>query len=195
MHKRRAISNTKSMKILGYILIALIFLITIRLKVGITLQYDILRNYGRIKVTLFHIPLFVRDISLASGYIKLVYGKKTSQIKLDLSDKNIRYLKHLNEGIVERVYIDKVQTDFNIALENPYICSMVCGSVHAIAGLALSKIKNSKSDATVGKTVNIGYFQNEIQFKVLCKLEITLFDCIWANVIAKYKTKREVVYG
>lgn len=176
-------------------MIALIFLITIRLKVGITLQYDILRNYGRIKVTLFHIPLFVRDISLASGYIKLVYGKKTSQIKLDLSDKNIRYLKHLNEGIVERVYIDKVQTDFNIALENPYICSMVCGSVHTIAGLALSKIKNAKSDATVGKTVNIGYFQNEIQFKVLCKLEITLFDCIWASVIAKYKSKREVVYG
>ena len=195
-NKRRANSNTRNMVISGYVVLAIAIILTARINIKVYLQYDILGNIGKIKIKLFRfIPILVADVSLAGEYFRLVYGKKVIQIKIDLSDKNLRFIRELNDSLNKRMYIHTVSTSFNIGLQNPTTCSVICGYIHSIVGAILSKIKSARPDATVSKTVNIGYFEQVVQFEMNLQFEITLFDYIWATVAAFYKSRREVING
>ena len=195
-NKRRVNSNTKNMVISGYVILAIAIILTARINIKVYFQYDVLGNIGKVKITLFRvIPIFSAYLSLVGEYFRLVYGKKVIQIKIDLSDKNLRFIRELNDSLNKRMYIHKVSTNFNIGLHNPATCSVICGYIHSIVGAILSKIKTVRPDTTVSKTVNVGYFEQVIQFEMNFQFEITLFDYVWATIAAFYKSRREVVNG
>ena len=89
------------------ILTVFIVILTLTLFITVDFEYDILRNFGKIKVLLFKIiPIFWAKITIAGEYLNFSNKKnKVIKIKIDLNDAKLQFLNDVGAYLKKKIIL------------------------------------------------------------------------------------------
>ena len=176
-------------------IIITIFVIIVTINISITagVEYDIVKNIGKITLKIFKIPFFKSEISLIAGYFNLVRkNKKVLQIKIDFNDKNFKFLKDIGKYFTKKVYVTHLDTTFEISGNDPALISVLAGYVIVVEGYLRSYISSKSPDTALSSNTKVKFNGIGLKFKINLGILITIFDFIWAIIRAIVKRS---VYG
>lgn len=176
------------MEIFFIIISILIIVLTLNISLDICLEYDLLKNIGYIKFKVFGATIFKAEISLIAGYFNLVRkNRKVIQIKVDINDKNIKFIGDVGEYFSKKIFFTNINTVFKLYGTDPYKLAILSGNIVVLEGIARSIIKTKSPDTTVINTSDIGYVDNIIKISLSVGVLLTLFDFVWAILRAIIK--------
>lgn len=176
------------MEVILIVLTILIFIITINLFINVSVNYDIVKNLGRIKIKLFFFTILDAEVSLIAGYFNFFRkNKKVIQIKIDLNDKNFKFIEYAGKFFLEKITLTDCYSEITLGLGDPSLSSIACGYVTIINGLIKSYIYNTFDDVKVKNNVNVDFFNYSSEFRLNIQLFITIFDFVWSFIKAGIK--------
>ena len=176
------------MEILFIIIAFVVVVITINISISITIEYDIFKNIGKLIIKAFKIPVFTSEISLIAGYFNLIRkNHKVLQIKVDLNDKNFKFIKDISNYFTKKIIITDISTNFSVSGDNPHIVATFAGYIMAIEGVIRSYTLCKLPDAVIKSKTYVRYKENGFKFQLCIGVLITIFDFIWAIVRASVK--------
>lgn len=163
-------------------------MLAIDLRVKLYFNYDVLKNIGNIKLKLFGITIFKSQVSLIGEYFNFIKGnKKVIQIKININNKNIEIIKDTFSYYLKKIFFICFYNSFTISSTNPFLCTMVAGSLKSAGGV-LDSIVNSKYPNTkFNSNVNVGFIENAFKVELYTHLLINLFDLIWSFIKTIYR--------
>lgn len=175
------LTNTKSMKTVLIIFAVLIVLVTVSLKVTVALEYDIYKNLGTIKISVYGITIFCGDISLIAGYFNLIRkNKKVLQIKINLDTKSIQFVRNISENIKQKIYLTDFETDFDIASTSAMQVSVLAGDLIIVNDYVASRLLAENAETEIRGSVNVGYLKEHLSASIKATIFVCLFDAVWA---------------
>lgn len=181
------------MKTILLVVLIVIALITITLNVSVRLNYNILKNIGQIELKLFGIKIFFGEISIIAGYFNFVRkNKKVIQIKVDLSDKNFRFVKDLSDNFKQKIYLKSFESEFVLCSKSAKNISLLAGNLKILNGYVLSKLLANNPDTDVSNAVLVGYINEYLWAEINATIYVCIFDAIWAFLKAIWQRR---VYG
>lgn len=187
------LANTKYMKTVLFVVLILIILITFTLDVGVKINYNILKNIGEVKLKLFGIKVFSGEISIIAGYFNFIRkNKKVIQIKVDLSDKNFRFVKDLSDNFKQRIYLKNFSSEFVVCSKSAKNVSVLAGNLNVINGYVSSRLLADNSDTTISSVVLVGYLNEYLWAEITATIYVCIFDVVWAFLKAIWQRR---VYG
>lgn len=187
------LANTKYMKTVLFVVLILIILITFTLDVGVKINYNILKNIGEIELKLFGIKVFSGEISIIAGYFNFIRkNKKVIQIKVDLSDKNFRFVKDLSDNFKQRIYLKNFGSEFVVCSKSAKNVSVLAGNLNVINGYVSSRLLADNSDTTISSVVLVGYLNEYLWAEITATIYVCIFDVVWAFLKAIWQRR---VYG
>lgn len=187
------LANTKYMKTVLFVVLILIILITFTLDVGVKINYNILKNIGEVELKLFGIKVFSGEISIIAGYFNFIRkNKKVIQIKVDLSDKNFRFVKDLSDNFKQRIYLKNFGSEFVVCSKSAKNVSILAGNLNIINGYVSSRLLADNSDTAISSVVLVGYLNEYLWAEIKATIYVCIFDVIWAFLKAIWQRR---VYG
>lgn len=187
------LANTKYMKTVLFVVLILIILITFTLDVGVKINYNILKNIGEVELKLFGIKVFSGEISIIAGYFNFIRkNKKVIQIKVDLSDKNFRFVKDLSDNFKQRIYLKNFGSEFVVCSKSAKNVSILAGNLNVINGYVSSRLLADNSDTTISSVVLVGYLNEYLWAEITATIYVCIFDVVWAFLKAIWQRR---VYG
>lgn len=187
------LANTKYMKTVLFVVLILIILITFTLDVGVKINYNILKNIGEVELKLFGIKVFSGEISIIAGYFNFIRkNKKVIQIKVDLSDKNFRFVKDLSDNFKQRIYLKNFGSEFVVCSKSAKNVSILAGNLNVINGYVSSRLLADNSDTTISSEVLVGYLNEYLWAEITATIYVCIFDVVWAFLKAIWQRR---VYG
>lgn len=187
------LANTKNMKTVLFVVLILIILITFTLDVGVKINYNILKNIGEVELKLFGIKVFSGEISIIAGYFNFIRkNKKVIQIKVDLSDKNFRFVKDLSDNFKQRIYLKNFGSEFVVCSKSAKNVSILAGNLNVINGYVSSRLLADNSDTTISSVVLVGYLNEYLWAEITATIYVCIFDVVWAFLKAIWQRR---VYG
>ena len=181
------------MKTVLFVVLILIILITITLDVGVRINYNILKNIGEVELKLFGIKVFSGEISIIAGYFNFIRkNKKVIQIKVDLSDKNFRFVKDLSDNFKQRIYLKNFGSEFVVCSKSAKNVSVLAGNLNVINGYVLSRLLADNSDTNISSMVLVGYLNEYLWAEITATIYVCIFDVVWAFLKAIWQRR---VYG
>lgn len=187
------LANTKYMKTVLFVVLILIILITFTLDVGVKINYNILKNIGEVELKLFGIKVFSGEISIIAGYFNFIRkNKKVIQIKVDLSDKNFRFVKDLSDNFKQRIYLKNFGSEFVVCSKSAKNVSILAGNLNVINGYVSSRLLADNSDTAISSVVLVGYLNEYLWAEITATIYVCIFDVVWAFLKAIWQRR---VYG
>ena len=187
------LANTKNMKTVLFVVLILIILITFTLDVGVKINYNILKNIGEVELKLFGIKVFSGEISIIAGYFNFIRkNKKVIQIKVDLSDKNFRFVKDLSDNFKQRIYLKNFGSEFVVCSKSAKNVSILAGNLNVINGYVSSRLLADNSDTAISSVVLVGYLNEYLWAEITATIYVCIFDVVWAFLKAIWQRR---VYG
>lgn len=187
------LANTKYMKTVLFVVLILIILITFTLDVGVKINYNILKNIGEVELKLFGIKVFSGEISIIAGYFNFIRkNKKVIQIKVDLSDKNFRFVKDLSDNFKQRIYLKNFGSEFVVCSKSAKNVSVLAGNLNVINGYVSSRLLADNSDTAISSVVLVGYLNEYLWAEITATIYVCIFDVVWAFLKAIWQRR---VYG
>lgn len=181
-----------------------VIIISFNLHLSVVLNYDIIKNIGKLKIKLFGIPFFVSEISLIAGYFNIVRkNKKVLQIRIDFADKNFKFLSDVSEYFFKKLFISHMITDIDYSGSEACSTAIIGGYIMAIEGIVRSVAFSKMPDTTFKNDTRVNYGENKIVIGLKSGALITIFDFLWAVIRAlvkrglygkKFRRKRKFTY-
>lgn len=179
------------MSTLLIIVAVVIVIITVTLNIGLNVKYDLLKNIGNIKISVFGITVFKVDVSLIAGYFNLIRkNKKIIQIKINIDKDSFKFVNDISNNFKQKIYLSKIEFEAFVCSKSAKNISELAGLLYVITGVVGSKIKANNSETIIENKINIGYLNEQLKIGIKANVLICLFDIIWA--ISKAITQRRV---
>lgn len=179
------------MSTLLIIVAVVIVIITVTLNIGLNVKYDLLKNIGNIKISVFGITVFKIDVSLIAGYFNLIRkNKKIIQIKINIDEDSFKFVNDISNNFKQKIYLSKIEFKALVCSKSAKNISELAGLLYVITGVVGSKIKANNSETMIENKINIGYLNEQLKIGIKANVLICLFDIIWA--ISKAITQRRV---
>lgn len=173
------------MSTLLIIVAVVIVVITITLNIGLNVKYDLLKNLGNVKISVFGITIFKVDVSLIAGYFNLIRkNKKTIQIKIKIDKDSFKFVNDISNNFKQKIYLSKIEFGALVCSKSAKNISELAGALYMLSGIVSSKIKASNIETSIDNKINIGYLDEQLKLKIKANILICLFDIIWAIVKA-----------
>ena len=159
-----------------------VLIITIRITISIQFNYDVLENNGEVKIKLFNfIKVFSANIKVSGPFIKLSSKKAGEKlVKLDLQDKNIKFINDLQKNIINKIYLIAFNSIIIFGSENSLITTSVMQIINIINAYLFVKILNFESDASISMQTFPVFAQNKTNIYFNTKFIISIFYMLYA---------------
>jgi len=181
------------MELIFIIITIFVVIVTININLSFCIQYDILKNIGKVSIKLFGIPIFKSDVSLIAGYFNLIRkNKKVLQIKVDINDQNLIFLNDVGSYFTKKLIVTYFGSEFYISGYDPAVVSVFSGYIMAIEGIIRAYISCKSPDTIIANNIKTKFNNNGFKFKIKANVLIALFDFVWAIIRATIKRS---VYG
>lgn len=171
------------MNTLLIVVAVVVVVVTVSLNIGITIKYDLLKNLGEIKLSVFKIIVFKSEISLIAGYFNLIKkNKKVVQIKINLDKDSMKFVNDISNNFKQKIYLTKLDFSALICSKSPKTISELAGALYLITGVIGCKIKDSNNETAVSNNIKVGYLEEQFKLELSVAVLICLFDIIWTVV-------------
>lgn len=172
------------MKIAVIVFFIVVLIITFRITISIKFNYSVYENKGEIKIMLFNfIRVFSAKLEIAGPFIKLKDSKqKDKLVKLDLQDKNIKFVTHLQKNIISKIYLIAFNSKLNFGNEDSFLTANIMGLINIISRFLYYKIWNFENDATISMQTFPNFAQNKLELILNMKFIVSIFDLLYATL-------------
>ena len=171
-----------------------IVVLSISYFITISVKYDLLNNSGKLMFYLFKIPIFWLNFTFIGEYLNFTNRKnKVIKIKIDFNDDKLIFFKDVSSNLFKKIYINKIDLNMVVGLENPVISSLLCAEINMIISCLYSYFSTKFKDINLLKNINVGYRHNCIVFDFKISLMVSIYDYLWAYLKA-YKQYRRRMY-
>ena len=176
------------MKTSFVVISAVIVLLALDLRFKVYLTYNILKNIGHIKVKLFNITIFSRDITITVDHLNLTKrNKKVVKIKLDFTDKGIKLFKETMAYYKEKIYFISFDDDIYLSTSNPFATTLIVGILRSIGGGVVSYVTANNPHVKLNHDVYAGFVQNNVYVDINTHFMLNLFDLLWSILKVIYR--------
>ena len=151
------------MTILYFLLACMLALVVCSVRIGASVNYNILQNLGHVRLSIFYLPIFSRDISFYGKYLAVNKEcKHALQIKIEIDKPSIQFAKDITKVIKDIIkkyaYLSDIKIDFNTKEE-----VLVSADLHRIEQVMYNLINNAINHVGEDKTVTININKNRIE--------------------------------
>lgn len=166
-----------------------IFIVSINLGllIRIDIEYDLLKNLGKIGIKLFGIRLFRVPFTFVDKYLEFTTKKKVIKLKIDFTDKKLIFFEKLGHRIKSKLYLDTLDVKVIVCGTNPLYAALAGGMGNIVTNLFKLKLQVNHSDALIHTQVDTGFRHNYLQLFFETKLMISLFDVLSSTIITIIK--------
>ncbi len=180
-----------SQNILFFVFIGF-FVISLPLLIDVGAYLNALANIGVVVVRFWGIPLFCFKFTLSKKVITIIKKKgKEKQIKLDLFDPNILFMRYLTKSIFALTIINYVRLYADLGVKNDaYKASLLSGTLCAIVESLFSILHTKKSGVKTIVDVVPSSSKNECRICVELRILTIPILLVYSLIRAKILTKR-----
>ena len=172
-----------------FIVLNIIIVVISTIRFGVTFTYNILSNIGHIKITIFGIPIFSKDITFYISPSNIT-NKNVLHIKLNFKHNSFEYFKSVVEEIVGKIYLQKIQLISYVGIkENAYSTSLITGYNSVIYSGMQSYIKSLNLDTNLDFKINTNWLENNLSILANSTIYISIYDIIWCVLYALIKRR------
>lgn len=182
------------MKTVLIVLTVLIIILSISLHITLEIEYDILKNYGKIKVKLFKIiTVFSSGITFVGEYLNLSKRhNKVVKIKIDINDKQLQFFNDVGKYLKKKITLLNLNINTLICFMNPNLSCLLSSIINIFVSLLFSKILVMNNDVKLIKNIQTGFRQNNFIINLNASILLSIYDYFWAYLKAlKNKIRRE----
>lgn len=169
----------ESVWLIFVVLVLLLIIAQINLKLRVS--YDIIKNKGIIKFSVFTISIFKIALSIESGHIKIVDKKgNVTLIPLDFKNETFQDYADFNIILFRKIHFKKTSIFVNFGVEgNAFLTSMVCASILTIVGILASIVNNKSGQINFSNRVYPNYKKNRLNVLFRASISISIYDYLW----------------
>ena len=184
------------MTILYFLLACMLALVVCSVRIGASVNYNILQNLGHVRLSIFYLPIFSRDISFYGKYLAVNKEcKHALQIKIEIDKPSIQFAKDITKVIKSKIYLSAINMESHIGFNSRAdITALVSGYVVSLFSIMQTTILSHDKAVLCNCTVKQNYADNELKLTINAVVYFSLYDIIWAIVVGIYK-RRKYIYG
>lgn len=172
-----------------FIVINIVIVIISVIRIGVTFTYNLLNNIGHIKITIFGIPIFSKDITFYISPTNL-NNKNMLHIKLNFKHNSFKYFKSVVEEIIGKIYLQRIELSSNVGVkENAYYTSLITGYNNTLFSSMQSYIKSRNLDVKLNFIINTNWFENRLSILSNAVVYISIYDIIWCVMYVLIKRR------
>lgn len=162
-----------------------IFIVSLNLGliIRIEIEYDLLKNLGKIGIRLFGIKLFKVPFTFVDKYLEFTTKKRVIKLKIDFTDKKLIFFEKLGHRIKSKLYLDALDVKLIICGTNPLYTALAGGVGSILVNIFRMKLQLNHSDALINTKVDTGFRHSYLQFFFETKVMISLFDILSSTII------------
>lgn len=164
------------------VFVVIVFVITLGVIIDINLKYDVTKNNGELIVKFFKIPLIIVDLKVSGNAINFKKKSKQKPFQFIINLQNLKFIERLKENIVKRIYINKIETNSIISIENPALASLFSSGFNMLLEALKYKLVKFQNDAFINNNVITGFEENRLIFIANISLVISVMDLILALI-------------
>ena len=169
------------------------FILTFRLSIKISINYNLLKNKGTIIFKLYFIPIAAFNFDIQPGYFNFTKKNKTLKIKFDLSDKNIRYINDLKKYLLKNIYVTKFFLLISFQNNNAFWVTLINKLLNYFVYIFYYLNCHNNSDTKVEYINDFGFLNNKIAINLKLNLFVSILDLILGFL--KAELNRRFVYA
>ena len=156
--------------------------------IKVDIRFNLLKLKGTMIIKLFNKFKFELKFRIKHGYVYINHKNKSRKEKI--TDKNVNIVFFLN--LVNQLYFREQLLDFYFIsnfgyVNNSCITAVGCGYVEVLVKSFLAKLKNNKKSAHIFVETSPKYNQDILNFRVATSFRISVFDIIYALIVARVK--------
>lgn len=172
-----------------FIVLNIVIVIISVIRIGASFTYNLLNNIGHIKITIFGIPIFSKDITFYISPSDLS-NKDVLHIKLNFKHNSFRYFKSVVEEIIGKIYLQKIELISYVGLkDNASSTSLITGYNGILFSGMQSYIKSRNLDVKLNFKINTDWFENRLSVLSNFIIYISIYDIIWCIIYALIKRR------
>jgi len=173
-----------------------VLIITARITISIKFNFDIYENIGEVKIMLFNfIRVFAVRVKISGPFIKLIKrGEEDKLVKIDLQDKNIKFITDFQKNIMNRIYLIAFNSKVIFGNDDSAVTAGVTGLLEILNRFMFCKILEFEEDATINMQTFPIFAQDKLELWFNMKFIVSIFDLIYA-VVKAILEGRTISYG
>lgn len=182
----------QSLWLIIIVLFLILFIVPIFAK--LYFSFNVLDNLGAISLYIFFIKIIAYKIKYESGQIVVFTSKHEKDIEIQVSNKQLRFLKQLSVQLKQKIILKKVIIYSRIGLNDAANSAILTGVFNSIVSCFVGYVKNIKKSAKFYVLNNPNYNGYNFTFSSTISCSITIFDVIYALIMAFVIIKRSEKY-
>ncbi len=173
----------------------IVYLGIIGLLIDIKADFNVSHNHGNILIKIFKIPVAKLTLRVEGNAINFTKQKKKKQKSRSLivNTTNLQLIDEFKKNLIRRLYINNLEIDCFVVLENPAISAVISGIISNLLNILKCKVLNFQDDAKVRTNTVTGFDNNDLAIVIDLSIAISITDLIWAIIVTIFKRKR--MYG
>ena len=158
------------------------------------LYFDVLSNVGVISLYVFFIKIIAYKLKISKGYIILYTEKNKKQIEVQVSQKQLRFLKQFTVQMKQKVILKNVTAFSRIGLNDAYSTALGVGEFNVLYSSVMGYIKNLKPSAKMRVVNHAEYNGSKLTFAAQITGFVTIVDVLYAIIMSFIIIKRSEKY-
>ena len=173
-----------------------VLIITARITISLKFEFNVYENIGEVKIMLFNfIRVLSVQVKVSGPFIKLIKsGEEDKLVKIDLEDKNIKFVTDFQKNITNRIYLIAFNSKVIFGNEDSFLTANIFGLLQIANKVMFAKILKFENDAIINMQTFPIFAQNKLEVYFNMKFIVSIFDLIYA-VIKTLLEGRTVSYG
>ncbi len=155
------------------------------------LTLDAFTFSGVLSVFLFKKKLHHLIYKLEKGKL-IIQDEESEGQEFDLDSREIVFYKDLISEVKEKTRLKELFVFYNIGFGDAFVTAMACGAINNALLIFFTAIKNQKPTASLGVYDTVSYNRHLCEFAVKIKITITIFDILYALLMAYITSVRFV---
>ena len=161
----------------------MLFVFTIMVPICLRVSYDLFSNIGTVQVKAFGITMFQSKITIIGDYLNFSNDKaKVIKVKLDINDFSFQFFNEFSGYIKNKILPTYFLANVQICLENPFVASMIAGSLKTIVSYMVVRFLATNHDMEAKSVIESGYRHNIITIKMQFAFVVTFYDLLWSVI-------------
>ena len=156
--------------------------------------FDVLGNIGVVSLYVFFIKIFAYKIKILKGSIVFYTEKNRKEIEVQVSKKQLRFLKQFTVQMKQKIIIKNVTAFSRIGLNDAYSTALCVGTFNTLCSSVMGYIKNLKPSAKMRVVNHPEYNSSRLTFAAQITGFITLIDVLYALFMSFVIIKRSEKY-
>ena len=171
-------------------LVIVLFLLIIQINFKLRFMFNVLKNQGIIKFSIFNFSIIRFSFSIEKGMIKIVNKKhKVTFLPLDFQNETFQEYADFNLILFKKIHLNKIILFVNFGVsDDAFVTSIMCGGLVVCVGMLSSIVNSKKGYINFSDHIYPSYNKNRLNFSFRANVSLSLLDyfwCVMENIIKK----------